>query len=149
MPCKRNLLEVAGFVAPLRMTSHVAIERSRYRSNQKHQLMPKVPHTGEYHCHFTLVSCGNHFFIANRPAWLNSTRCAGFGGSDQPVWERKKSVARDRAALERKPGLVRLPDRDPRSVNSRHLASADSKCPVRLGIHNGVGFHVCEDAPSE
>src|SRR6266516_1072001 len=70
------------FFTPLRMTSHVAIERSRHRSNQKHQLVPKVPHTGEYHCHFALVSCGNHFFIANRAAWLNSTRCAGFGGSD-------------------------------------------------------------------
>src|SRR4030095_14929053 len=87
-----NLLEVTGFLAPLGMTSHVAIERSRHRSNRKHQLVPKVPHTGEYHRHFALVSCGDHFFIANRAAWLNSTGCAGFGSSDQSVWERKKSV---------------------------------------------------------
>src|ERR1051325_12196821 len=133
MSCKRKLARSSWILRSAQNHSHVAIERSRHRSNQKHQLVPKVPHTGEYHCHFALVSCGDHFVITNRPAWLNSTRCAGFGGSDQPVWERKKSVARDRAALERKPGLVRLPGRDPRSVNSRHLASTDSKWPVRLG----------------
>src|SRR6476620_3470794 len=107
-------------------------------TSERRRLMSKMPYAGEYHCHLSLVSGGNHFFITNRAARLNSAGCASFGRGDQPVRERKESVARNGAALERKPAFVCFPNRNPRSVNAGHLAGANPKCPVRLGVHDGV-----------
>src|SRR5262245_38718119 len=113
-------------------------QRTLTRNRSAKRLVPKMADTGKDHCHLAFVSGGNHFFVANRASWLDSAGCAGFGRSDQPVREREKSVARDRTALERKSGLVRFPNRNARSVDPRHLASTNSKCPVRPGIHDGV-----------
>src|SRR6476646_2521930 len=99
------------------------------KTSERDGLMPEMPYAGENHCHLLLVSGGNHFFVTNRAAWLNSAGCASFGRGEEPVRERKESVARDRAALERKAAFVRFPNRNARSVNARHLASANSKCP--------------------
>src|SRR5881275_2816358 len=101
-------------------------------------LVSKMADAGEYHRHLVLVSGSDHFFVTHRAARLNSAGCASLGRRDQPVRERKKSIACDRAALKRKPGLVRFPNGNPRSVDPRHLASANSKCPVRLGVHDGI-----------
>ena len=79
-----------------------------------------------------------HFFVTNRTARLNRASCASFGCRDQAVGEWKESVARNRAAFERKPAFVRFPNGNPRSVNARHLAGANPKCPVRLGVYDGV-----------
>src|SRR5947208_35072 len=112
--------------------------KKTYAQQIRERLVPKVPNAGEYHRHLAFVSGSNHFFVANRAARLNSAGCASFGRSDQPVREWEKSVARDRAAFERKPSFVRFPNRNARSVDSRHLAGANSKCPVRLGVYDGV-----------
>jgi len=61
--------------------------------------MSEVAHAGEYHCHLAVVSRGNHFFIANRAARLNSAGCACFGRGNQAVGEREKSVAGDGATF--------------------------------------------------
>src|SRR5437870_10513240 len=108
------------------------IRDSSLRSERQEECtsVSKMAHTGEYHCHLALVSRGNHFFVTNRAARLNRAGCASFGRRHQPVRERKKGIARDRAALERKPGLVCFPNGYPRSVDPRHLAGANSKCPV-------------------
>src|SRR5437763_1638191 len=100
--------------------------------------MPEMAYAGEDHCHLALVSGGNHFFITNRAARLNRASRASVGRSKQPVREGKESVARDRAAFEGKPAFVRFPNRNPRSVNARHLPGSNPKCPVCFCIHYGV-----------
>src|SRR6266481_6129205 len=112
-------------------------------------LMAKVADAGEDHRHLALVSGSNDFFVAHRAARLNRARCASFGCSDQPVWEREKSVACDGTALQRKPALVRFPNCNPRSIDPGHLAGANSKCPVRLRVHDRVRFHMFHDTPAE
>src|SRR3954447_25459061 len=86
--------------------------KKTYAQQIRERLVPKVPHASEYHCHLPLVSGGNHFFVPNRAARLNRAGRASFGSGDQPVREGKESVARNRAALEREPGLVRFPNRN-------------------------------------
>src|SRR4029079_16655683 len=100
--------------------------------------MTKVPYPGEDHCHLSGVSGSNHFFITNRPARLNRAGCASVGRRYQAIREWKESVARDGAAFERKPALVRFPNGNPRSVDTRHLASANSKRSIRLRVYDGV-----------
>src|SRR5215468_3928106 len=101
-------------------------------------LVSKVSNPSEDHCHLACVSSSDHFFVANRAAWLNGASCASFSCSNQPVREGEKSVAGDSAAFERKPCFVRLPNRNPGCVDPGHLASANSQCPVRLGVNDGV-----------
>src|SRR5580765_1687161 len=93
------LIRRAGFLACECKTNREARCMSNRTGWKPVLLVPKVPHAGEDHCHLALVSGGNHFFVTNRAAWLNSAGCASFGRSEQPVRERKESVARDRAAF--------------------------------------------------
>ena len=73
-------------------------------------------------------------------ACLNQSRAsrARFCRGDQSIREWEKSVAGDRAAFERKPSLVRFPNRNARRIDARHLACANSKCPVGLGVNDRV-----------
>src|SRR6266702_2033871 len=96
----------------------------------------EMPDRSEDHRHLAIVSGGDHFLVTNGAARLNRACCAGFGGGDQSVREREKSVACDRTAFERKASLVRLPNFNPRSINTRHLTGANTKCPLRFRIHN-------------
>ena len=45
-------------------------------------LMPEMPHTGENHRDVVLVSCGDHFGVADGTAWLNRAGRARVGGGD-------------------------------------------------------------------
>ena len=65
----------------------------------RNPLVAKMPYAREYHCHLSLVSDGDHFFVPNRAARLNSAGCASFGRGDEAVGEREKSVACDGAAF--------------------------------------------------
>src|SRR6476659_2042204 len=105
---------------------------------RRRRLVPKMPYAGEDHCHLSVVSGSNHFFITNRATRLNSAGCAGVRRRYQAVRERKESVARDGAAFERKPALLRFPNGNSRSVDTRHLAGANSKRSICLGVHDGI-----------
>src|SRR5262249_52546169 len=100
--------------------------------------MSKMAYASEDHGHLAVVSGSTHFFVTHRAAGLNRAGYAGFGRRDQPIREREKRVARDRAAFERKASLVRFPNCNPRRIDTRHLAGANSKRSVRLRIHDRV-----------
>src|SRR5438552_2170583 len=101
-------------------------------------LVSEMPDRSEDHRHLAIVSGGDHFLVTNGAARLNRACCAGFGGGDQSVGEREKSVARDRTAFERKAGLDCFPNCNPRSIDTRHLTGANSKCPIRLPVHDSI-----------
>src|SRR5262249_5377849 len=81
---------------------------------------------GNHHCHISLIGGDDDFFVAHRTSWLDGGGGAGFGGSDESIGKRKKGVARDGASLQREPGFLCFPDRNPRSIDPRHLAGPDA-----------------------
>src|SRR6266853_4111080 len=112
-------------------------------------LVSEMPDRSEDHRHLAIVSGGDHFLVTNGAARLNRACCAGFGGGDQSVRERKKSVARDRTAFERKPSLVCFPNCYPRRIDPRHLTGANSKCPIPFRVYDCIRFHMFHYAPTE
>src|SRR5204863_535147 len=106
-------------------------------------LVPKVSNSGEYHRHLAFVSGSNHFFVANRAARLNRAGRASFGSGDEAVRERKKSVACDRAALERKPSFVRFPNRNSPKGACLSVANALSQALRRSGSEPTPQGFVC------
>ena len=63
-------------------------------------LMPKVPFSGEDHCHTVFVRGVNHFVVPDRTTGLDNRTGTALGGSDQPVGKREEGVGCDHGTRE-------------------------------------------------
>ena len=82
------------------------------------------------------------------PGWIAAVAPAS-AAAIRPSGKRKERLAGDHRALEVEPRLARLPDRDPRAVDARHLAGADAERLLAPAVDDRVGFHVLADLPAE
>src|SRR5207302_9465032 len=123
------------------ITNHPYLEKNKTRvpAHPFHiTSVPEMTNTRENHRHVALVRGGNHFLVAKRTAGLNGAGCSGIGSGNEPVGKWKKSITRDRATLEREPCFLRFPNRDPRSIDTRHLPGTASECAVDRSIDDCV-----------
>src|SRR5687768_13153092 len=104
---------------------------------------------GKNHGDVAFIGGGNDFGVADGAAGLDRGGGAGFGGGDEAVREREKSVAADHAAFERQAGFARFPNGDAAGIDAAHLAGADAERAARSDVNDGVGFDVLDDAPAE
>src|SRR3569833_2870540 len=102
----------------------------------------------EGHGQVALVGGSDDFGIAHRSTGLNGGGGAGFGGGDQSIRKREKSVAAHYTALEREFGFARFPDGNPARVYAAHLARADAEGAVRADVDDGDGFEVLYHSPA-
>ena len=111
--------------------------------------MSEMPAAGEGHGHATLVGGSDDFVVPLGAARLYGRGSAGLGGGDETIGKREKCIAANGAAVEIKPGLTSLPNRDAASIDAAHLAGTDTECTILGGINDGVGLNVLDGAPAE
>src|SRR5438067_2438019 len=101
--------------------------------------MAKVSNADEHHREVPFVGSGNDIRVAHRAAGLNGRGRTGFGGGDQSIGKREKSVAANHAVFEREPRFSRFPYRYAADVHAAHLACTYSECTVCGGEHDRIG----------
>ncbi len=108
--------------------------------------MPEMPDTGEDHGDPEPVGRFDHFSVTYRAAGLNGSGNAVLGRLLQTVRKWKKRIRRDYRTCQGQNGFhpTKL-----RTIDTAHLACADTEGLSCASVDDGVRFHVFADFPCE